>query len=123
MDRYRSPAHRLSSVVKDPALASASALTTLIGDSARTRTWTRELWRLGCSRYTTLPSLHVDVSLVEPLGSDTLVHAKLGQQPLIARCAPRVGLAAMQTLQLQADVAHLHLFDPQTGRAFDQLST
>jgi hypothetical protein len=30
------------------------------GDSARTRTRTHELWRLGCSRYTTLPmSLHV----------------------------------------------------------------
>jgi hypothetical protein len=26
------------------------------GDSARIRTRTRELWRLGCSRYTTLPS-------------------------------------------------------------------
>ena len=68
-----------------------------------------------------LPSLRVDVSLVEPLGADTLVHAKLGQQPLIARCAPRPGLAAVQTLHLQADVAHLHLFEPQTGRAFDRV--
>src|SRR5262245_42911326 len=30
------------------------------GDSARSRTRTHELWRLGCSRYTTLPtSTHV----------------------------------------------------------------
>jgi multiple sugar transport system ATP-binding protein len=70
-----------------------------------------------------LPTLRVDVSLVEPLGADTLVHAKLGQQPLIARCAPRAGLAAMHDLHLKADVAHMHLFEPQTGRALEQLST
>ena len=34
------------------------------GDSARIRTWTHELWRLGCFRYTTLPtSLHVQTVL------------------------------------------------------------
>jgi hypothetical protein len=52
-----------SSVVKDPALASWWAATfarTAHGGSARIRTRTRELWRLGCSRYTTLPmSAHV----------------------------------------------------------------
>ena len=32
-----------------------SARTTRVGDSARIRTWIRELWRLGCSRCTTLP--------------------------------------------------------------------
>ena len=47
-DRWRSPAQELLSVVKDPALASA------LGDSARIRTRTHEVWRLGCSRYTTL---------------------------------------------------------------------
>jgi multiple sugar transport system ATP-binding protein len=70
-----------------------------------------------------LTSLRVDVRLVEPLGADTLVHARLGQQALIARCAPRAGLAAAQTLQLHADVRHLHLFEPQTGRALDLLAT
>ena len=38
----------------------------VLGDSARIRTWIRELWRLGCFRYTTLPtSLHV-FSKTEP---------------------------------------------------------
>ena len=80
LDRCRSPAHRDPSVVKDPALASwwaardsnpiaplgENGVTTRqrairsyrpFGDSARIRTRTREFWRLGCSRYTTLPLL------------------------------------------------------------------
>jgi hypothetical protein len=63
VDRYRSPAHRLSSVVKDPALASTSARTARFGDSARIRTRTHEVWRLGCFRYTTL-SLLLQISTV-----------------------------------------------------------
>jgi hypothetical protein len=78
-DRRRSPAHRHPSVVKDPALSSLvgardsnpiapegrtglqpaggpSAPYRPSGDSARSRTRTHELWRLGCSRYTTLPT-------------------------------------------------------------------
>ena len=51
-DRRRSPAQELLSVVKDPALAS------WFGDSARIRTRTHEVWRLGCCRYTTLSLLH-----------------------------------------------------------------
>jgi hypothetical protein len=82
-DRCRSPAHRHPSVVKDPALASWWAARDSNpnapvegergygpsadhphvpphGDSARIRTRTLKLWRLGCSVYTTLPmSLHV----------------------------------------------------------------
>lgn len=42
-DRWRSPAQEHLSVVKDPTLASCS------GDSARIRTRTHEVWRLGCS--------------------------------------------------------------------------
>ena len=61
-DRWRSPAQELLSVVKDPTLAS------WFGDSARIRTRTHEVWRLGCSRYTTLSFLfHVStVSETEP---------------------------------------------------------
>ena len=53
------------------------------GDSARSRTRTHELWRLGCSRYTTLPtSPHVStVSTVEkrhtlPLAWPVSVHGR-----------------------------------------------
>ena len=91
VDRYRSPAHRLLSVVKDPALASwwaardsnpiaplgrtglrpvsgPSTRTARVGDSARIRTRTHEVWRLGCFRYTTLSLLlHIStVSETEP---------------------------------------------------------
>ena len=56
-DRWRSPAQELLSVVKDPASAS------WFGDSARIRTRTHEVWRLGCSRYTTLSFLlHVSTA-------------------------------------------------------------
>ena len=61
-DRWRSPAQELLSVVKDPTLAS------WFGDSARIRTRTHEVWRLGCCRYTTLSFLfHVStVSETKP---------------------------------------------------------
>ena len=41
------------------------------GDSARSRTRTHELWRLGCSRYTTLPT-SPHVSTVSTVAKDTL---------------------------------------------------
>jgi hypothetical protein len=84
MDRLSSPGHRHPSVVKDPThvelvgsqgfepkrsprgergygpSADHPLVLPMFGDSARIRTRTRELWRLGCSRYATLPmSLHV----------------------------------------------------------------
>ena len=60
-------------------------------------------------------SIRVDVNLVEPLGSDSLVHVRVAGHSVIARCAPRVGLAGLQQLQLAVAVDHLHLFDAQTG--------
>ena len=59
--------------------------------------------------------VQVDVGLVEPLGSDTLVHARVAGQPVISRCAPRPGLAGIQKLQLIVAVKHVHLFDQATG--------
>ena len=66
------------------------------------------------------PQIQVDVSLVEPLGADTLVHAKLGGHALISRCAPRAGLGSLTTLKLSADIRHLHLFEPGTGHTLQR---
>jgi multiple sugar transport system ATP-binding protein len=62
-------------------------------------------------------TLQVAVDLVEPLGADTLVHARIGMQALISRCAPRSGLAAATLLNLQAELGHIHLFDTVSGLA------
>jgi hypothetical protein len=89
MDRLSSPGHRHPSVVKDPThvelvgsqgfepkrsprgergygpSADHPLVLPMFGDSARIRTRTRELWRLGCSRYTTLPTYRSSQFVVE----------------------------------------------------------
>ncbi|MFD2264591.1 ABC transporter ATP-binding protein [Lacibacterium aquatile] len=61
------------------------------------------------------PSFTLPVSLVEPLGSDTLAFLTLGSREIVARFtpdeAPRAGDRV--TVHLQSD--KLHLFDAQTG--------
>ncbi|KAB2842094.1 MAG: TOBE domain-containing protein, partial [Burkholderiales bacterium] len=62
--------------------------------------------------------LVVDVDLVEPLGSDTLVYGHLGDNGSGARVAVRLHQSfAAQTgkLPVRYDAAHEHRFDKDTG--------
>jgi sn-glycerol 3-phosphate transport system ATP-binding protein len=62
--------------------------------------------------------LVVDVDLVEPLGSDTLVYGHLGDNGSGARVAVRLHQSfAAQTgkLPVRYDAAHEHRFDKETG--------
>ena len=61
------------------------------------------------------PGLVVTVSLVEPLGSDTLVHFRLGEADYVARVPPETRPRVGDTLTLAADPASMHLFDPESG--------
>jgi multiple sugar transport system ATP-binding protein len=61
--------------------------------------------------------LAADIDLVEPLGSDTLIHTKLAGQKIIARVSPDIHPKAGQRLWLSPVKGKAHLFDPDTGAA------
>ncbi len=55
--------------------------------------------------------------VIEPLGSDTLVFFSLREHELVARLPPERAVRAGETLTLYPDLARMHLFDRETGRA------
>ncbi|HEV7370837.1 sn-glycerol-3-phosphate ABC transporter ATP-binding protein UgpC [Arenibaculum sp.] len=57
------------------------------------------------------------VQVVEPLGSDTLVHFGLGDGMLTARLPPEFRPAVGETIRIGVDPARIHLFDPATEKA------
>jgi sn-glycerol 3-phosphate transport system ATP-binding protein len=65
-------------------------------------------------------ALAVAVDLVEPLGSESVVHGRLADgTPLVARLP--AAAAAVQGLHLAIPPAELHVFDAETGRRIDPL--
>ena len=64
----------------------------------------------------TLPLLTATATLVEPLGSDTLVSFEIEGTPVIARLPPRLVRRAGETVALGVNPANVHLFDATTGR-------
>nr|WP_277397058.1 sn-glycerol-3-phosphate ABC transporter ATP-binding protein UgpC [Pseudomonas frederiksbergensis] len=57
-------------------------------------------------------SAGIVVTAVEYLGSETYVHLDIGQdEPLICRCEVNAGWQAGDRVELQLDIANLHLFD------------
>jgi multiple sugar transport system ATP-binding protein len=57
------------------------------------------------------------VQVVEPLGSDTLVHFSLGDAMLTARVAPEIRPTPGEILSIGVDPSRIHLFDAATERA------
>jgi multiple sugar transport system ATP-binding protein len=57
------------------------------------------------------------VQVVEPLGSDTLVHFALGPSVLTARVAPHLRPRPGETISIGVDPSRVHLFDAATERA------
>jgi multiple sugar transport system ATP-binding protein len=57
------------------------------------------------------------VQVVEPLGSDTLIHFALGSSTLTARVAPEMRPQPGETLSISVDPSRVHLFDATTERA------
>ncbi|MBV0892560.1 sn-glycerol-3-phosphate ABC transporter ATP-binding protein UgpC [Paracoccus sp. Z118] len=56
------------------------------------------------------------VQIVEPLGSDTLLHIGTEGGTVTARLPPDTRASAGQRIQLGVDIAKAHLFDAATGR-------
>jgi multiple sugar transport system ATP-binding protein len=59
------------------------------------------------------------VQVVEPLGSDTLVHFTLGESLLTARVEPEIRPTPGETLSIGIDPSRIHLFDATTERAIN----
>ncbi|MGJ4729316.1 ABC transporter ATP-binding protein [Luteimonas sp. SDU101] len=57
------------------------------------------------------------VEVVEPMGSDAHVHARVGGQALVARLAAESLPAPGELLRLRIAPGQLHLFDPASGLA------
>ncbi len=60
----------------------------------------------------TLPAI---VDVLEPLGSEAFLYGTVGGQTVIARVNPRARFGIGDEVQLQANLNHLHVFDPETG--------
>jgi multiple sugar transport system ATP-binding protein len=60
----------------------------------------------------------LDVATVEPLGDVQLVRGTVGGQDLIVQTTSRTSADSDATLPVGYDADRLHLFDPETGRAF-----
>jgi multiple sugar transport system ATP-binding protein len=58
-----------------------------------------------------------EVEAVEPLGSETLVHVKLGDSLIIATAPGRVVPAVGSTVSIKAEAGSLYLFDAATEKA------
>ena len=61
--------------------------------------------------------LNCEVQVVEPLGSDTLVHFSVGGATLTARLPPELRPRTGEAFKLGLDPAKVHLFDAETERA------
>jgi ABC-type sugar transport system ATPase subunit len=61
------------------------------------------------------PLVEGTASVVEPLGSDTLVSLDVAGTALVARLPPRIVRRKGEAVRLAADPANLHFFDKATG--------
>src|SRR5215208_5239869 len=61
-------------------------------------------------------AIEIVASVVEPLGSDTLVFFELGGHEMVSRVPPEAVRRAGDRLRLSVDLSRMHLFDPATGR-------
>jgi ABC-type sugar transport system ATPase subunit len=69
------------------------------------------IWHRGSG----VPFLSGRATVVEPLGSDTLVSLDVAGTAVIARLAPRLVRKAGEAVSLSADPANIHFFDRVTG--------
>ncbi|HEU0222480.1 MAG TPA: sn-glycerol-3-phosphate ABC transporter ATP-binding protein UgpC [Paracoccaceae bacterium] len=63
------------------------------------------------------PRLSGRVQVVEPLGSDTLVHFRIGEATVTARLPPEIRPLPGEEVSLGIDPARLYLFDAESERA------
>jgi multiple sugar transport system ATP-binding protein len=62
-----------------------------------------------------MPAVQGVVELIEPLGSETHVSVRVGEEILICRFPPRSGLEAGSTINVQFDPQQMKVFDAASG--------
>ena len=58
--------------------------------------------------------LTADIEIVEPLGDEVIVHARVGGDPLVYKTPPAVAPEAGQKREIAVKLDQLHLFDAAT---------
>jgi multiple sugar transport system ATP-binding protein len=58
----------------------------------------------------------VEVSVIEPTGSETQVFARLGGADIVGAFRERVSVRPGEILRIMPEPGQAHLFDPQTGK-------
>ncbi len=58
----------------------------------------------------------VEISVIEPTGSETQVFAKLGNQKIMGVFRERISARPGEMLPIEPDLANVHLFDAETGK-------
>ena len=66
---------------------------------------------------TALAPFPVKVEIAEPLGADTLIFSRIGEREVVCRVTPEAGATTGARITLQANMNHMHLFDPESGIA------
>jgi multiple sugar transport system ATP-binding protein len=61
--------------------------------------------------------IEIKIVVLEPTGSETLVIAKLGEQPITCVFRERIRAQPGETLRITPDIAAIHLFDESGARA------
>ena len=64
-----------------------------------------------------LAPLPLKVELAEPLGADTLIFSRIGEREIVCRVTPEASSTTGAKITLQANMNHMHLFDPESGMA------
>jgi multiple sugar transport system ATP-binding protein len=59
----------------------------------------------------------VKVEVIEPLGSETLIHAEVGDGKFVATVLPETGAKPDMKMDLVFDLKKMRLFDPNTEEA------
>ena len=65
------------------------------------------------------PIVPATVELVEPLGSETIVVARAGDQVVTCKLPARTGLTSGEAVMLEFDTAQMRLFDEESGDLLD----
>jgi ABC-type sugar transport system ATPase subunit len=60
-------------------------------------------------------AIEVSVSLIEPLGTDTLVFFEVSGLEMVARLPPEAVRSPGERVRLRPDLRRMHLFDPASG--------
>ena len=56
------------------------------------------------------------VDVLEPMGTETMVHLDIGGVDVCARCSPDIAAAPGQPMAFMAQMDHMHLIDPATDQ-------